>query len=170
MFEIIKSNKETVETDSKVIDKRLKYLACEVCSNRNLAKQPNISQFLWKNIITSDLISAFILLYYIIQFEINWYVGCHWWRCSWFGRGHHVPCTKGNNPLQSHNIAVRDENPLRNPWQSFNNKNKVVSAAILFSIRAPELQCTANSKYSQWHPAWEHSSLRACRPIRYYLF
>lgn len=46
MFEIIKSNKETVETDSKVIDKRLKYLACEVCSNRNLAKQPNISQFL----------------------------------------------------------------------------------------------------------------------------
>lgn len=43
MFEIIKSNKETV---SKVIDKWLKYLVCEVCLNTNLAKQPNISQFL----------------------------------------------------------------------------------------------------------------------------
>lgn len=46
MFEIIKSNKETVETDSKVIDKWLKYLVCEVCLNTNLAKQTNISQFL----------------------------------------------------------------------------------------------------------------------------
>lgn len=46
MFEIIKCNKETGGTDSKVIDKWLKYLVCEVCLNRNLAKQPNISQFL----------------------------------------------------------------------------------------------------------------------------
>lgn len=42
MFEIIKSSKETVETDSKVIDKWWKYFACGGCLNTNLTKQPNI--------------------------------------------------------------------------------------------------------------------------------
>lgn len=61
--------------------------------------------------------------------------------------GRRVPCTKGKNPLQSHNIAVRVGNPLRNPDKALTTKIKLcqLQFSSVSALQNCSVQPTVNS-------------------------